>query len=296
MHKETQQPIHVPLYILTDPPQGGDFAHKPSGALAIARLSEVKQNRVQKAIYAGKRPGAFIDDGEHVSSVAGRRGHGTHHQVHGLCEVKRQEADAEHCRHHDDHLHRLVPLLPGRPGNPLVGHRAAEDLGHAKVAHHHTNEGQHEAEAGQSHAVRIVGQRVLRRAQVITHRAVPLDARGGEVKRRSAQDGDHQPDSSTDTPRQPATALLLPHRHWMADAHIALQTDAGAAEDAGSADVAQAGEEVARCVRLCRPFAGGEPIRREGLGDQSFCREGVDRMWHLHILQERHEEWVSCFS
>lgn len=146
--------------------------------------------------------------------------------------MKRQEADAEHCRHHDDQLHRLVPLLPGRPGNPLVGHRAAEDLGHAKVAHHHTYEGQHEAEAGQSHAVRIVGQRVLRRAQVITHRAIPLDPRGGEVKRRSAQDGDHQPDSSTDTPRQPATALLLPHCHWMADAHIALHTDAGEEEDA----------------------------------------------------------------
>lgn len=43
-------------------PEGGDFAHKPSGALAVAWLGEVEQNRVQKAVHAGKRPGAFIDD------------------------------------------------------------------------------------------------------------------------------------------------------------------------------------------------------------------------------------------
>lgn len=145
-------------------PKAGDFEHKFSGAPAIAWLGEVKQNRVQKAVHAGKRPGALIDDWKQVSCLAGRTRQSTHHQVQGLGEVKRQEAYAEHCRHHNDHLHRLVPLLPCRHRDTLVGHRAAEDVGHPAVAHHNAHKGQQEAEAGQSHAIRIVVHWMLWRA------------------------------------------------------------------------------------------------------------------------------------
>lgn len=68
--------------------EGFDFVHEPSGAPAVAWLSEVKQNRVQKAVHAGKRPGALIDDREQVPRLTGRTGQSAYHQVHGLGEVE----------------------------------------------------------------------------------------------------------------------------------------------------------------------------------------------------------------
>lgn len=143
-------------------PKGGDSEHKPSGVPPVAWLGEVEQNRIQKAVHTGKRPGALIDDWEHISHLAGCVRQRAHHQVHGLGEVKWQKAYAENCRHHDDHLHRLVSFLPGSYGDTLVGHRAAEDVGHPAVAHHHTHKRQQEAEAGQSHAIGVVVHRMLR--------------------------------------------------------------------------------------------------------------------------------------
>lgn len=212
-------------------PEGGDSEHKLPGAPAVAWLGEVKQNGVQEAVHAGERPGALINDGKQVPGLA-RHGQRAHHQVQRLGEVEGQEADAEHRGHHDDHPHRLLPLLPGRHGDALVGHRAAQDVGHAAVAHHHAHEGHQEAQAGQSHAVRVVICRARRSAEVITHRAVSLDPRGGKVKSGRAQGDHNQPDPGADAPRHPAAALLVPHGEGMADAHVALHADAGEEEDA----------------------------------------------------------------
>lgn len=195
-------------------------------------MSEIKENRVQEAVHAGKRPGALIDDRKQVSRGARCIRQSAHHHVHGLCDVEGQEAYTKHRRHHNYHPHRLVPFLPSSHGDALVGHGATEDLGHPAVTHHHAYERQQEAEAGQSHAIRIVVYRMLRRAQIVTHCAVSLDSRGGKVKSRCTQEDDHQPHHSADAPRHPATAWLVPHRHRMANAHIALHTDAGEEEDA----------------------------------------------------------------
>uniref|UniRef100_A0A673JZ06 Uncharacterized protein n=1 Tax=Sinocyclocheilus rhinocerous TaxID=307959 RepID=A0A673JZ06_9TELE len=46
------------------------------------------------------------------------------------------------------------------------------------------------------------------------------------------ENGDGHPDASADQPRQPASALSGPHRQRMADAHVALEADAGEEEDA----------------------------------------------------------------
>lgn len=80
-------------------PEGGDSEHKPLGALSVPRLGEVEQNRVQEAVHTGKRPGALIDDRKQVSGLTGHSRQRAHHQVHGLCEVEGQKADAEHDRH-----------------------------------------------------------------------------------------------------------------------------------------------------------------------------------------------------
>jgi len=210
-------------------PERGDLEHEPPGALAVARLREVEQDGVQEAVGAGERPRALVDDGEQVARLAGHAGQRPHHQVHRLGEVERQEADAEHRRHHHDHPHCLVPLLPG---GAAAGRRAAEDERHAAVARHHAHEGQQEAEAGEHHAVRVVGHRVPGRAQVVAHRAVALRSRGGEVESGRAEDGDHEPHAAADAPRQPAAALLGPHGQRVADAHVAVHADAGEEEDA----------------------------------------------------------------
>lgn len=46
------------------------------------------------------------------------------------------------------------------------------------------------------------------------------------------QDGDHEPHPTADTPRHPATALLVPHCERMANAQVALHADAGEKKDA----------------------------------------------------------------
>lgn len=146
--------------------------------------------------------------------------------------MERQEAYAEHRCHHNYHPHCLVPFLPSRHGDTLVGHRAAEDLGHPPVAHHQTHKRQDEAEAGESHAVWIVGHRKPWRTQIVAHCAVALDSCCSKVNRWRAQDGDHQPNPSADIPGHLATTLLVPHCERMANAHVALHTDAGEEEDA----------------------------------------------------------------
>lgn len=42
--------------------EGGDSEHKSPGAPAVAWLCEIKQNRIQEAVHAGKRPGALVYD------------------------------------------------------------------------------------------------------------------------------------------------------------------------------------------------------------------------------------------
>lgn len=60
-------------------PDGGHSEHKLLGAVAVTWLGEVKQYRVQETVHAGKRPGALIDDGEHVPHLAGGAGQSAHH-------------------------------------------------------------------------------------------------------------------------------------------------------------------------------------------------------------------------
>lgn len=136
--------------------EGGDAEHESLCALAVARLGEVKQDRIQKTVHAGKRPGALVDDGEQVFGLAGSAPNAANHHVRGLGEVKGQKTNTEHGGHQDDHLYRFVPFLPGRHGDASVGHGPAKDLSHPAVAHHDPQEGQDETEAGQGHAVGVV--------------------------------------------------------------------------------------------------------------------------------------------
>lgn len=55
-----------------------DFEHKPLGALPVPRLSEIEENRIQEAVHAGERPGAFINDGKQVLSFTGDIGKSAH--------------------------------------------------------------------------------------------------------------------------------------------------------------------------------------------------------------------------
>lgn len=41
------------------------------------------------------------------------------------------------------------------------------------------------------------------------------------------------------------------------------------------------------CIQLCRAFAGRVEVQREAFRDERFRRE---RVWHLHILEDRQEE------
>lgn len=119
-----------------------------------------------------------------------------------------------------------------RYGDALVGHWAAEDEGHLAVANHHAYERQQEAEARQSHAVRIVVYRVPWRAQIVAHGAVALLPCCCKVESWHTQGANHQPYQSADAPHYLATALLVPHRERVANGQITLHTDAGQEQDA----------------------------------------------------------------
>lgn len=146
--------------------------------------------------------------------------------------MKRQEADAEHNRYDDDHFHSPVTFLHQHLGGALGGRVLAEDHGHPAVAHNHAQERQQEADHGQSHAVGEVIGGATRHAQVVAHRAVALDPRRGKVKSRRAEDGHREPHPSTDAPRHPAAAVGGAHAERIANAHVALHSDAGEEEDA----------------------------------------------------------------
>lgn len=223
-------------------PHGGDLEHEPPGALAVARLREVEEDGVQEAVHAGEGPGALVDHREEVPRAAVRAGHGAHHQVRRLGQVEGQEADAEDHRHHHDHPHRLLPLLAAGGRDALVGGRPAQHLRHAAIAQHDAGEGQQEAEAGERHAVRVVVQRAVRRAQVVAHGAVALGARGGEVEGGGAQQHDEQPHAAAHAPHQPPAALLVPDGQRVADAHVAVHADAGEEQDA-AVEVTVGGED-----------------------------------------------------
>lgn len=114
----------------------------------------------------------------------------------------------------------------------MVGHRTAEDVGHPAVADHHAQEGQQEAEEGQSHAVRVVIQGAFRRTEIVAHCAVALDSSRGKVKSRCAEEEDNQPHPCADAPRHPAAAFFVPHSEGVANPNVAVHTDAGEEEDA----------------------------------------------------------------
>lgn len=211
--------------------EGGDSQHKSFCALAIAWLGKIKQDWIQKAVHAGKWPGALVDDREEVFCFTGCTGNTTDHQVHSLGQVKGQETNTEHGCHHNDHPYRFVPFLLSCHGDTLVGNWTAKNLNHPTVTHHNAQKRYQEPQAGQGHAVGIVIYRVCGGAEVVAYCAVPLDSRCSEVKSRCTQGDDKQPHPSTDTPSHFRPTSLVPHYQRMANTNISLHTDAGEEED-----------------------------------------------------------------
>ena len=147
-----------------------------------------------------------------------------------------QEADDKHQHHDDDHAGRLVPLLP--PGLPRpAALPAAQHPRHEAVAHHHGQEGQQEAQAGEGDAVGEVLPGAIGHTQVVADGAVALGARGGKLEGGHAEDRHGQPHANAHSPCQPAATLLVPGGHGVADAQVALEADAREEEN-GAVQVA----------------------------------------------------------
>lgn len=190
--------------------------------------------------------------------------------------MERQKADGKHQHDDDNHPDGFSLFLHAGVSSGLAG--PAKNLRHFTVEHQDDQERQNEAHAGQGDAVREIFRRALWDAQVVAHGAVALDARRGELERRSAEHHHGPPDTRANDPGEPAPSSFGPRSHRVTDAQVTLDTDAGEKEDAA----------VQVAVELKAHHAAGEVAKRPVVSagivvDEERERADVQKVRHRQV-------------
>lgn len=192
--------------------------------------SQEVEDGVQAAVEAGQRPRNLVGEVDDVKRFTRDLQH-PGGIVEGPRDVEGNETHGEDHQNHHDELDGLVTGGGGLPGGRQAVARSAEGPRHQAVARHDDQEGDPEQEHHDRRAVvHVLPEGVLTRGVVAQGVVVPR-GRGDENQVGHQAGAHHRPHCGA---RHVRVAGLDPRYglDGVADAHVAMHTDAGEEEDA----------------------------------------------------------------